>query len=481
MSESAEFYIMSDEEKQEVSTYLVNNGWDLLPNESGVSKYRCPFCSDLDDCVGHYGLLDLESYYPNPLFIRRLTNEIKKCVPSIPVSLLDRDPEKVRSLLPHASKKLIMRYVLVPPPGIRSRDDVEWPNDMSRLYQDLTSSVRTGNKRRVKDILSILFGSKKKSGIIELMSGKDGIFRKMCFGKRINGSARSVITGDPCIDIDQVLVPKYIADTLYVRCTIEENGGPYFVSHDVQLSKIQSIPGTEALRRLQDGDLVFINRQPTLSYGSMLVFRCKIRNDDVKTIGIHPNTTKTFNADFDGDEMNLFLFPYYSDLERCKITNHPECISEVQDSKVARYLFGEPSQDPFGKTQFRKLDEYGLTVTLTDLVNKRYENTGLSAMIKSGSKGSEKNQEQMMIEVGKQYLRGREVGHCKRSFVNGLSPDEFFTHQQAAREGIVSTGVSTSGTGYINRKGTRNMADVMIDENGLMYDNYGIIGKYDWK
>lgn len=428
------FYVMSDSQKQRIASYLVNDNWDLYPPESGsTSNYsKCVICNNTKkQCTGHYGLLDLEVEINNPLF---------------------------------PSRK--MRYLIIPPPGIRSKSDIEWPNELSKLYIEIIKVVKSATRKekiaKITDLVSKIYGAKDSTGIIDLLSGKNGVFRKICFGKRINGSARSVITGDPCIDIDQVLIPRELADNLFVKCVIEENDTQYFIEKHIPLDPEQAIPGVQAIRRVRDEDLIFLNRQPTLSYGSLLTFRAKLRKDDIKTIGIHPNVTKTFNADFDGDEMNLFLFPYSSDLEKCHITNFPECIADIQDSKTSKYLN-------------KDLDSYGLTVSLEDLVNKKYSGTGLAAMVESKAKGNSKNVEQIMHRVGDQYVGGVKIGTCHSSYVQGLTPDEFFIHQKAAREGVVSTGVSTSDTGYINRKGTRIMADVYLDDQGIVRDNYGII------
>jgi len=117
----------------------------------------------------------------------------------------------------------------------------------------------------------------------------------------------------------------------------------------------------------------------------------------------------------------------------------------------------------------------GLTVKLSDLIDKRYENTGLEYMVKSKAKGNLKNVEQIMYFVGTQYLGGEIIGEIKSSYVQGLNPEEFFVHQKASREGVVSTGVKTSDTGYINRKGTTLLSDV-IENNMYIEDNYGILG-----
>jgi DNA-directed RNA polymerase beta' subunit len=58
-------------------------------------------------------------------------------------------------------------------------------------------------------------------------------------------------------------------------------------------------------RYLQDDDIVLLNRQPTLHKGSMMAFKAKIRN--CSTITMNLACTKSFNADFDGDEMNIHV------------------------------------------------------------------------------------------------------------------------------------------------------------------------------
>ena len=63
--------------------------------------------------------------------------------------------------------------------------------------------------------------------------------------------------------------------------------------------------GDEVHRHLKDGDIVLLNRQPTLHKGSMLAKKVKVMKG--KTIRMNLSTTKSFNADFDGDEMNIHV------------------------------------------------------------------------------------------------------------------------------------------------------------------------------
>ena len=58
-------------------------------------------------------------------------------------------------------------------------------------------------------------------------------------------------------------------------------------------------------RKLQDGDYVILNRQPTLHKASMMAMQILIKPG--KTIRMNLACTKGYNADFDGDEMNIHV------------------------------------------------------------------------------------------------------------------------------------------------------------------------------
>lgn len=97
--------------------------------------------------------------------------------------------------------------------------------------------------------------------------------------------------------------------------------------------------------------------------------------------------------------------------------------------------------------------------------------TGLMDMIESGAKGSTTHAAHMAVALGQQYVSGKEGIFCTRSYMQGLTPTEFFGHQMAAREGVVSTGVSTANTGYLNRRACKIMADLKLQYNGTVADD----------
>lgn len=206
--------------------------------------------------------------------------------------------------------------------------------------------------------------------------GKKGRFRWNCQGKRVNGSARTVISPDPQLDIDQVGVPREVAQELLIRERV-------FISNlEAMRDRIRRGPrrldgaasfrygkvcvelglitkekryeyaadlnvGAVVDRYLQDGDYVIMNRQPSLHKMSMMGHRVQLIEG--RSFRIPLSCTPAYNADFDGDEMNLHTM---MDLEATAELQHlmavpfnivsPQnnrpVISLIQDSILASYL-----------------------------------------------------------------------------------------------------------------------------------------------
>lgn len=168
--------------------------------------------------------------------------------------------------------------------------------------------------------------------ISQRLKTKEGRFRGNLAGKRVNFSARTVISPDPMIELDEVGVPEVIAKELTrpVRAT-EANienirklvlggsdtwpGANYVIRPDGRRKKITELnkeeiakeitPGYILERHLQNGDIVLFNRQPSLHRMSLMGHRVKVM--PFKTFRLNLSTTTPYNADFDGDEMNLHV------------------------------------------------------------------------------------------------------------------------------------------------------------------------------
>jgi len=160
---------------------------------------------------------------------------------------------------------------------------------------------------------------------------KSGRVRGNLMGKRVDFSARSVITPDPNIDVDHLGVPEEIAMNLtfpeivtqYNRDRLMKaiENGPlkYPGAKNVELihenikkrlgyvSKeyISLKEGDIVHRHLVDEDVVLFNRQPSLHKASMMCHRIKVLPG--ATFRLNVSATKPYNADFDGDEMNMHV------------------------------------------------------------------------------------------------------------------------------------------------------------------------------
>nr|AOE43181.1 RNA polymerase II largest subunit/RNA polymerase II core subunit [Cavenderia deminutiva] len=167
--------------------------------------------------------------------------------------------------------------------------------------------------------------------IRQRLKGKEGRIRGNLMGKRVDFSARTVITADPNLSIDQVGVPRSIALNLTYPETVtpfniermrelirrgpdEHPGAKYIIREDGQRFDLRFVKkltdshlevGYKVERHVQDGDVVIFNRQPSLHKMSMMGHRIKVM--PYSTFRLNLSVTTPYNADFDGDEMNLHV------------------------------------------------------------------------------------------------------------------------------------------------------------------------------
>ncbi|RCN27659.1 hypothetical protein ANCCAN_26606, partial [Ancylostoma caninum] len=174
---------------------------------------------------------------------------------------------------------------------------------------------------------------KAMRGFTQRLKGKQGRFRGNLSGKRVDFSGRTVISPDPNLRIDEVGVPVYIALTL----TFPEVVNNYNIERMKKLIMngsdihpganyvIDRVTGTKRLlkygsretcasslkvgdiveRHLDDGDIVLFNRQPSLHKVSIMSHRARIVPG--RTFRFNECACTPYNADFDGDEMNLHV------------------------------------------------------------------------------------------------------------------------------------------------------------------------------
>jgi DNA-directed RNA polymerase I subunit RPA1 len=180
-------------------------------------------------------------------------------------------------------------------------------------------------------------------GIKQALEKKEGLFRKHMMGKRVNYAARSVISPDPNIETNQIGVPPVFAVKLtYPEPVTAHNAaelrqavinGPDKWPGAIQIQNedgsLVSLIGMtldqrkalanqlltptgntshvlnkKVFRHIKNDDVVLMNRQPTLHKASMMGHKVKVLPGE-KTLRLHYANTNAYNADFDGDEMNM--------------------------------------------------------------------------------------------------------------------------------------------------------------------------------
>ena len=221
--------------------------------------------------------------------------------------------------------------------------------------------------------------------ITQRLKGKEGRIRGNIMGKRVDYSARTVISVDPNIDIDEFGVPMKIAMNLTIPEIVTKynigklrkmiRNGPkvypgaktvtkakdgdasqrnFSLKHvDVQQIADNLEVGDVVHRHLLDGDVCLFNRQPTLHRMSMMSHRIRIL--PFSTFRLNINATEPYNADFDGDEMNMHIPQSLQTHEELKqITSVPTQIISpgtsspsmgiIQDTLIGGYLLTAQEQ-----------------------------------------------------------------------------------------------------------------------------------------
>jgi DNA-directed RNA polymerase subunit A' len=238
--------------------------------------------------------------------------------------------------------------------GERSEDDLTHKlGDIVRINQRLFENINAGAPEIIIEDLwdllqyhittffdnevSQLPPARHRSGqplktLTARIKSKEGRIRHNLAGKRTNFSARTVISPDPKLEINEIGVPKIIAMKLTVpeRVTtwnadylkqfvtrgpdtypganyvIRPDGKRKRITNETKEQLLEEIqPGFIVERHLMDGDISVFNRQPSLHRMSMMCHKVKVLPG--LTFRLNPAVCEPYNADFDGDEMNLHI------------------------------------------------------------------------------------------------------------------------------------------------------------------------------
>ncbi len=179
--------------------------------------------------------------------------------------------------------------------------DVVKKNEI-RLLQEAVNNLFVGEKQTTGA------GSKVSKSLSDMLSGKEGIFRRNLLGKRVDYSGRSVITVWPHLKLDECGIPLYIAMRIFSPFVIGKLIAKKIAYTPKQAEKMIKEGHHLALKYLEEvvkDKYVLLNRAPTLHRLSIEAFKVKLMPG--KTIRLHPLVCTSFNADFDGDQMAVHL------------------------------------------------------------------------------------------------------------------------------------------------------------------------------
>lgn len=208
--------------------------------------------------------------------------------------------------------------------GSRSKCLADWELLQIEVAQYINSDVR--------GVPLSMQPSRPLQGLIQRLKGKQGRFRGNLSGKRVEFTGRTVISPDPNLKITEVAIPILMAQILTypervsqhnieklrqcVRNGPQKHPGANFIMYpDGSLMHLRYSSRKRAAdelkygyiveRHLEDGDIVLFNRQPSLHRMSIMSHRARIM--PWRTLRFNESVCNPYNADFDGDEMNMHV------------------------------------------------------------------------------------------------------------------------------------------------------------------------------
>ena len=327
---------------------------------------------------------------------------------------------------------LLIYHLPVPPPMIRPNNDTyhsaltsllsgvvkaraRFARVVSQGGTDLAlHSSKAMILRRVKDYFLNPTDS-RAPGLCSRLKGKEGRMRKNLMGFRVNRAGRCVITPDPLCHPREIKVPPSVCDQLGIK----------------------------------DGEVVLFNRQPSLHRGSLMAHVA--RRGHSRTFAFSPTVCGPYNADYDGDEMNLHKLSTVDarvearllmgvDANMVSPATGKQWIKLVQDCALSRYLQGRGHEampttlDAMHEEQVHSLDwicrrgfsvglddfdfkirkrghsDYGAVARTADVIlDELPPDNALVQMVQARSKGSVINLVQLLSALGGRRCRVSQV------------------------------------------------------------------------
>jgi DNA-directed RNA polymerase subunit A' len=361
---------------------------------------KCPHCNEtltrvkLEKPTNFF----VEKKRLNPIEIReRLVNIPDEELKRIGINPKAARPERaVISLLLVPS--VTVRPSITLDTGERSEDDLTHKlSDIIRANQRLWENLNAGAPEVIiEDLWDLLQyhvttffdnnvtripPARHRSGqplktITERIKGKEGRIRNNLAGKRVNYSGRTVVSPDPYLKINEIGVPQQVAEVITVaepvtnanlefmkelimsgptypgaNSVVRTDGRRKRITEDLKeeiMAEIQ--PGYKVERHLRDGDIVLFNRHPTLHKQGLMAHFVKVLPG--RTFRMNPASAAPYNADFDGDEMNIHSPQNEEALSEAKVLldinsniisskNNTNLVGTIADAVTGAHLLGK--------------------------------------------------------------------------------------------------------------------------------------------
>jgi len=451
---------------------------------------------------------------------------------------------------------MICQVLPVPPPAVRPsvKHDAQQrsEDDLTHIYcniiktnTDLFNKIRDnaqanaieGMTTLLQYFIAMIVNNKVKGSepmaqrsgrplqcIMSRLNSKNGRIRGNLMGKRVDFSARSVITGDPNLSIRQLGVPLKIAMNITKPVVVndrtrdflqkliqngpdvhpgakilERKNGENISLRYVDRSSIRLENGDIVHRHMMDDDAVLFNRQPSLHRMSMMCHVVKIMKKG-DTFRMNVGDTKPYNADFDGDEMNMHMpqnilaetelrnlaaIPY----QIISPAGNSPIIGIYQDSMLGSFRFTRPNvtmtpRDAMNLLMMYKnvnvnaLREKGKTLTSFDVLSQIFPPMTIKYANKLIEEGEDRSISNNIIEIRNgEYIRGQMeksvlggstkgiIHRICNDFGNRASSDFIDDLQNVITEYMKSSSFSVGVSDLVSdRKTTSEIIQVISDQ-----------------
>jgi DNA-directed RNA polymerase subunit beta' len=224
---------------------------------------------------------------------------------------------------------LMINKIIVLPPDLRPSSPTKGSKNKQLMDKINRYYVQVLNKKEVmqqttinihhdKELYYTYFKQLQKDvnelyeRILQKMAKKEGLIRGNILGKRIDFSGRAVITPDPTLKLDQCALPYFMVLEIFklpIAKKLIEIGKFKLLNKAIDFvekcMEIRSPVLEHVCRNVIQGEVCILNRQPSLHKLGMLGFNIKLSMGN--SIKIHPLVCPPFNADFDGDQMAVYI------------------------------------------------------------------------------------------------------------------------------------------------------------------------------